>query len=154
MSEGHLRLPPLVEVLASSGRWPATPQESLRQNLEPVASAERIFAIAPDEERLYLYPPPFRSVASDVTAYEKKGWNFWVEYGALHELDPSRALIIGDFGPGSDSPILLDYRHEPDPCVIKLAWLGVGAGSSSKPTTTWVKIAESLDDFARRLGLA
>lgn len=145
-------MPPVVEDLISSGCWPTTEEEARRQNLEPVVSAERISAVAADEVGLHLCPPPFRSVASDIAVDEERGWNFWAEYGALHEIDPSQALIIGDFGPGSDAPILLDYRHDPDPCVIKLAW-SPGGSPASKPTTTWVRIADSLDDFARRLGL-
>lgn len=154
MSQDNLRLPPLIEVLVALGRWPATPQASLRQNVEPLVSPERISALASDEDWLYLYSPPFRSVASDVAAHEVAGWDFWVEHGALHELEPTMALIIGDFGPGSDAPILLDYRQANGPCVMKLAWLPADRGAPSKPTTTWVEIAESFDGFAKQLGLA
>ncbi len=153
MSERNLRVPPLLDALVASGRWPATPQASLRQNVEPLVSPERITALAPGEEWLYLYPPPFKSVASHVADHEINGWSFWVESGALHELDPDRALIIGDFGLGSDTPILLDYRQGDDPGVLRLAWPPSVEGDSPPGSITWVVLADSFEDFATRLGL-
>jgi len=146
MGEHALRLPPLLDDLIASGSWPSTPEAALRQNVEPLASVEAIAALAADEEWLSLYPPPFQTVAENTAS---KG--FWVEHGGFSQLDPDRALIIGDFGLGSDSPILLDYRAEPEPVVIKLDWSGVGP--SSRSATVWITIARSFEDFARRLGL-
>lgn len=154
MSEGNLRPPSLIDALVASGRWPATPQAALRQNIEPLVSPERIAAVAPGEDWLYLYPPPFQSVASDVAAHRANGWTFWAEHGAIDELDPDRALLIGDFGPGSDAPILLDYRQGDDPGVLKLAWPPPADGDSGPGSTEWVAIADSFDDFVARLGLA
>ena len=153
MTERSLRLPPLIEILIAEGHWPATDRDSVRQNTVPLASAEQIAALAPDEESLYLYPPPFRSVADDIAEHEARGWRFWTDHGAVHELDPQLALILGDFGPGSDAPILLDYRPAPEPSVIKLTWHIDGDRPPFGTTSTWVTIAESFDDFARRLGL-
>lgn len=146
MGENALRLPPLLDDLIASGRWPSTSEAALRQNVEPLASVERIAGLAADEERLSLYLPPFQTVADNATAKD-----FWVEHGGFSQLDPDKALIIGDFGLGSDAPILLDYRAEPEPCVIKLDWSRVGSSSGSG--TVWIEIAASFDDFARRLGL-
>ena len=70
---------------------------------------------------------------------------FWTSYGALHQIEPSRSLIIGDFGLGSDAPIILDYRAAL-PAVMRLRWLGRGLQNE------WVRIG-TFDDFVEHLGL-
>ncbi len=154
MGGDGLEVPQLINSLVATGRWPATAQDELRQNLRQLVAPEQITKVVADEEYLYLYAPPFSSVADDYAAHQMQDWNFWTEYGAIHEIDPNKALLIGDFGPGSDAPILLDYRTGPEPSVIKLAWHSHPDGSGSyTPTTTWVKIADSIQEFAELLGL-
>lgn len=154
--DGELPPPPLLERLVASGRWPGSPATEGRQNAEAVVPVERIAALAPGEESLTLYWPPFETVASNITTFEENGWPpFWDDHGAVDELDPDRALIVGDFGLGSDSPILLDYRAEPEPRVIKLQWgPAEGDGPPYRSSTTWVTIADSFAEFVERLGLA
>ena len=152
MSEPELRQPALVEALVTAGRWPATPELASHQHTEVLATVERIAAVAPGQDSLYLYPPPFESVADSVATHATNGWPFWDEFGAIDELDPDRAQIIGDFGIGSDTPILLDHRNSPEPSVLCLHWPG-GDDPTSRARTTWVEIAPTFDDFARRLGL-
>ena len=154
MDTGDLRLPPMIARLVDSGRWPTTAEQALSQNSTPLVAPERVAALVADEGWLYLYPPPFSSVAANVALHAAKGWSFWTEHGALGELEPDLALIIGDFGPGSDAPILLDYRRRPDPSVMKLSWSAEGSGPPFDLTTTWITVAESFDEFADRLGLA
>jgi hypothetical protein len=75
----------------------------------------------------------------------KDNRDFWTKWGALNEIEPELALDIGDFGLGSDSAVVLDYRKA-DPSVIRLVW--------RKPDpNTWVLCAGTFDEFADMLGL-
>ena len=59
-----------------------------------------------------------------------------------------RILDIGDFGLGSDAPILLDYRGDvANPRVIRLRWAGGGKGNE------WVVMAPDFSSFVAALGL-
>ena len=71
---------------------------------------------------------------------------FWGPYGALHEIVPEKALILGDFGLGSDAPIILNYAADPeDPPVFRLRW-------RDGRRTDWVQGACNFDEFASMLG--
>ena len=98
--------------------------------------------LAPGESELFLEPPPFRTLATEITGNPQ----FWAEHGALDEIDPELALVIGDFGLGSDAAIVLDYRRSADePAVLGLAWSDEG--------NHWVELAASFDEFVRLLRL-
>jgi hypothetical protein len=72
-----------------------------------------------------------------------------LQFGALDQIEPERALIIGDFGMGSDAPIILDYRNaDSDPPVLRLRW------SEGRDNNAWVRCAASFDEFADMLGLS
>jgi hypothetical protein len=91
--------------------------------------------------------PPFRTIAK-VRGAGGAG-DFWERFGALDQIDPERALIIGDFGLGSDSPVILDYALNPSsPPVLRLRWGPRGLGNE------WVQGARDFDEFAEMLGLA
>lgn len=141
---GNLPLPKRLIDLVESGLWPQTADEALRQNLRSLVSKERIQLFAPQEDRIYLLSPPFHTVAKRMSG---KGGNFWSKYGALEGIAPDLSVVIADFGIGSDSPILLDYRKDPDsPTVIRLLW--------RKPASNiWVRCAETFDEFADMLQL-
>ena len=50
------------------------------------------------------------------------------------------SVVIGDFGIGSDAPIILDYRLDPDsPRVLRLRW-----GSDIRHNQ-WIIAAETFD---------
>jgi hypothetical protein len=67
---------------------------------------------------------------------------------AADQIDPEKALIIGDFGLGSDSPIILDFaRNASNPPVLRLRW-----GPDQR--NEWVQGARDFDEFAEMLGLA
>jgi hypothetical protein len=73
---------------------------------------------------------------------------FWSEFGALDEISPEESLVIADFGMGSDSPILLDYRfNSASPRVLRLRWSDQGRNNH------WVLCASDFDTFADMLGL-
>ena len=74
--------------------------------------------------------------------------DFWERFGALHQIVPEKALIIGDFGLGSDAPIVLDFAKDAsNPPVLRLRW-----GSDQR--NDWVLGARDFDEFAEMLGLA
>ena len=53
-------------------------------------------------------------------------------------------LVIGDFGLGSDTPLVLDYSlDEKTPVVKRLVW--------AKPKNYWEQIARSIDELINKL---
>jgi hypothetical protein len=65
--------------------------------------------LAPEETAIFLYTPPFCTVATDIANRQKRGEDrFWATYAALGGISPELSLIIGDCGLGSDAPIVLD----------------------------------------------
>jgi len=142
--DGLLLPQPLVEAL-ESGRWPRTAAEAVKQNLHCLVAEERIRGFAPDESIIYLYHPPFHTVASVLAGRDA---TFYHQFGMLEQIVPEAAIEIADFGLGSDAPILLDYRASPtDPSVIRLCWPGDG-----RPNC-WKVMAPDFSSFIKALGL-
>jgi hypothetical protein len=144
--ERVLPLPTELRSLIASGAWPLTEQEANRQNLPtgPIPNA-LVEDLVPGENLLYLHWPPFRTIAERCATGER---DFWEEFGALDQIDPARALLIGDFGLGSDAVIVLDYRHPESPPLIRLAW----ADGQHRPR--WAPFFETFADFARAFEVA
>ncbi len=65
------------------------------------------------------------------------------------DIDPASCLIIGDFGLGSDNPIVLDFSDDP-PSVRAQRW------HDKEPSRVpmWITIAATFDEFVTQLGLA
>ena len=141
-------LPDGLTRLLAAGIWPSADGPSMNeQQLHPFISAEHVRRFAAEETLICFYPPPFLTIAK-VRAAGGEG-DFWERFGALDQIDPERALIIGDFGLGSDSPIVLDYARNPSsPAVLHLRWGPTGQGNE------WVQGACDFDEFAEILGLA
>jgi hypothetical protein len=100
-----LPLPNRLLRLLDSGRWPRTKEEALKQNLKSLVPKERIQLFAPEESTIFLYTPPFYTVAADIAGRQKrKHHTFWSTYAALDSISPELSLVIGDFGLGSDAP--------------------------------------------------
>ena len=139
-----LPVPPRLLALMDRGLWPRTSAEELKQNLKSLVPKERVQSFAPEEDRIYLIKPPFDTVAKARSARESK---FWSSHGALEGIAPDLCVIIADFGLGSDSPVLLDYRQDRfNPAVIRLQW--------RKPQpNVWVCCANDFNEFADKLGL-
>jgi hypothetical protein len=117
------------------------------QQLHPIILADRVPKFASEETLICLQPPPVPTIAKERAA--GGAGDFWERFGALDQIDPERALIIGDFGIGSDSPIILDYaRNASSPPVLRLRWGPQGQGNK------WVQGACDFDEFAAMLGLA
>jgi len=114
-----LQLPKTLERLIAEGAWPNAKGPSMtEQQFKPLAPPERVRLFAEDESLACLAPPPFTTIAQEV---QKGGaGDFWERLGALHQIVPEQALIIGDFGLGSDSPIILAFdRSSNDPPVLR-----------------------------------
>jgi hypothetical protein len=154
---GDLPLPKRLLTLIDSGLWPRTSKEAMRQNIRSLVSKERVQVFAPEEERMYLASPPFSSVATRIDNGDK----FWLRFGALEQISPELAVFIGDFGLGSDSPILLDYRRDVSaPVVIRLKQnkiLGDTMANGRKKligwANVWLRCADTFDEFADMLAL-
>ena len=140
--ESNLPLPTRLRHIIETGRWPKTHDEEIHQNIRSLVPKERIQSFAPEQDRIYLFRPPFRTIAQRMSGAEGAFWSRW---GALGEIAPDLALDIADFGLGTDSAIVLDYRLQ-NPPVIRLVW--------RKPEPNeWVRCADSFDEFADLLGL-
>jgi len=117
------------------------------QQLRPIISKDRVRKFAAEETLVCLQPPPFPTIAKVRAAGGAR--DFWERFGALGQIDPELAVIIGDFGLGSDSPIILDYAQNPsNPPVRRLRWGSQGHGNE------WVTGTFDFDEFAKILGLA
>jgi hypothetical protein len=141
-----LPIPKGLVALLDAGVWPKTGREANAQNLRPIVPAQVVSRFAPKETVVFLQPPPFPTVE----AMANQSVEFWAKYCALDQIDPARSLIIGDFGLGSDAPIILDYRHNTSsPAVLWLRWSEHG-----RQDNEWIRCADSFEEFAALIGLA
>ena len=135
----ELPLPRRLAELIASGAWSEIAQPT---NVWSLVAEERVQLLFPGETRLDLHCPPFHTVSVELPHSPE----FWRESGAIKEIDAERALIIGDFGLGSDSPIVLDYEQSPaSPSVRWLQWATEG--------NHWLEAAPTFDAFAEALAL-
>ncbi len=106
---------------------------------------ERLRLVAPPETGIYLYRPPFATLAAIVA---NDAGTFWSEFGALEQVDAELTLVLGDFGLGADAVFALDYRADrSSPPVIRLHWRKRGTANG------WVRCADTFAGFATLLGL-
>lgn len=153
---GNLPLPKRLLKLIETGRWPRTHEEELHQNIRPLVSMERVQVFAPECDQIYFVRPPFSTVASLIA----NGHTFESSFCVLDQITPDLSILIGDFGPGSDSPILLDYRQDAaKPSVIRLKLNPIrdsSPGGRQKVLgwrNAWLPCADSFEAFADMLGL-
>jgi hypothetical protein len=147
MTVADLQIPEALVSLIESGRWPRDAKEATCQNLELRVPVERIRRFAPEEHWLYLCAPPFgkpADVFSRLVDFRGEPDN----ESPPGDIDYDRAIVIGDFGLGSDAPIALDYRRSLDcPSVIRYRW------SHRGERNRWVYLARSFSQFAEMLEL-
>ena len=147
-----LNLPDYLGELIEAKIWPYSYKQSeFVQHFDPIVSSENVQKFAEDETIICLAIPPFHTVEKEVEWSKDNG--FWDEFGALDQITPNLALIIGDFGLGSDSPIILDYSKDPaNPPVFRLKWAkylnGIPQGSNQ-----WVQGARDFKEFAEILDI-
>jgi len=142
----EFQLPPGLTRLMAAGIWPASDGPSMTaQQLHSIISAERVRKFAAEESLICLEPPPFPTIAQERAA--GGAGDFWERFGALHQIVPEKALIIGDFGLGSDAPVILDFAsNASNPPVLRLRW-------DPNRHNDWVQGAQDFDEFADMLGL-
>jgi hypothetical protein len=141
---GDLPLPKRLLAFIDCGFWPRTSREEKEQILHPLVAREKILLFAPEEERIYFLKPPFCTLAEQTNGREDE---FWSKFAAADGISPELAIAIGGFGPGLDSPILLDYQLDrSNPAVLRLE-------SRKHEPDAWVRCANTFDDFADMLGL-
>ncbi len=143
MQVGKLMLPSELVWLIESGWWP-TQANAKYQNGAGLVAPEQVQRVSREDRRIYFLPPPFQRVAEAMDRHP----SFWLSPAvALRQIDPYRAIDIGDFGIGSDSPILLDFRQDmAQPAVLYLHY-------DAHRTTRWLKCADSFLEFMQRLQL-
>lgn len=130
----------LVETLVAGGHWPASNTAGQRQNLYPLVAAERVRAMCPSEDTVFLYAPPFGTIAEEMAQPHWQDMPFWFD-----GFSPVSAAFIGDFGIGSDAPLVLDYSSgRPPPRVMAWCWGRDGLG------TRWLELASSFEEFCEK----
>lgn len=146
----RLKLPDYLQHLIESDVWPPS-------NVKDVVKSEKFKVLIPEESDLYLSKPPFHTVFEEIQSNDA----FWNKYVNLEKIDTKAALIIGDFGLGSDAPIILDYKeNKTDPKVLRLVWTVKKRtlferlfSSKYKVGTYWKEITPTFKDFYEKLGL-
>ena len=99
--------------------------------------------MAPGENTLFLYPPPFVTVQSCIDAGESWFWTEWVAPLPA----PEQCLVIGDFGLGPDAPILLDCSDaQASPRVVRLH-------CGDHDQRRWALMGGDIESFVVGLGL-
>jgi hypothetical protein len=143
MNVHGLKIPDDIVRLIENGWWP-TKDNAMHQNLVCLVKSDKVRKISKDEKSIYFFPPPFRRLVKCIDNNPR----FWLSStAALREIDPFKAIDIADFGLGSDSPILLDYRkNQENPAVIYLKY-------SKHNKTHWMKCAESFSEFLKILDI-
>jgi hypothetical protein len=138
-------IPDALLRLLVAGVWPKTEEDVNRQHLHSLAKRERIATLAPEESEIVLLQPPFRTVRWLM----EHGEQFWSwEQAAPSGLDPAFAIPIGDFGLGSDAPIVLDYRNDQTcPRVLRLRY------GATHADNRWVQMATTFEALADALDL-
>ena len=142
MSQINLEIPKELLTLVEDGIWPKDEKESMRQNIVLLITRENLKKVAPDEDYIYFYAPPFEIVDSLI----KENREFWIEHGAIDSIEPEKCLMIGDFGLGSDAAIILDYSKDlSKPTVKRQVWSNGG--------NYWDTIAPSFKEFVAKIEL-
>ena len=151
MPVGEFEVPPLVSELLRQGRWPGSQNYAGR----PSVAGNPVEAIMPGESDIWLSAPPFHTVDRD-------NLEWFEQFREPGQIDFAKAVIIGDFGPGSDAPIVLDFSNEP--AQVKAlqitAYPNPRAGRAPWPEGAnfcleghWVTLASSLEEFVETLNL-
>ena len=140
----NLKLPVRLGKLTESGTWPTGISHS--QELKPILGKEAASKLSADDDYIVLKAPPFHTIADEV----RKGSDFWT-HGVTNadEIDYEKAVIIADFGIGSDSAIILYYRILNSPSIMYLRWIGNGKDVRHQ----WIETHASFDDFVEDIGL-
>lgn len=143
MVSSKLPIPVLLSNLIASGVW--TPPGSRDGEWRALGKAAAR-KLSPDDDQLVLVPPPFLTIADNVA----EGNSWWMtDLTNVGEIDYYKALIIADFGMGSDSPIVLYYKSPVNPVVMYLQW----TWKNQRSIHRWKQTHSSFLEFALDIGL-
>jgi hypothetical protein len=155
MTSDEMIIPTELLELIESGKWLGPKSDGMersraivKQQASPLVSKEKVQRFAPDESFVALFPPPFTPLSIEKLAIN----HFLGTPDPAYppgDLDFFKCLDIADFGLGSDSPIVLDYRFSlENPCVLRLRWNTDGVRFRNR----WVTVAPTFREFAVLLG--
>jgi len=141
-----LPIPAKLSWLIEKGIWPSADGPSMTaQQLKPLIAPDRVRRFAPQESLICLQPPPFHTIAAEMAGC--KTGDFWERFCRLDQIVPEQALILGDFGLGSDAAIILDFARDAlNPPVLWLRW-------GPERRNEWLQGARDFDELAKMLGL-
>lgn len=144
MKTQPFELPVLLSNLIKSGVWPT--DNPNKQEFSPLLKKDAARKMSPEDDRIILMPPPFHTIGDEV----RGGNSFWRK-GVTNpnEIEYDKALIIADFGMGSDSPIILYYDSMESPTVMYLRW----TGNADDIRQQWIETHATFDEFAKAVGL-
>ena len=141
--------PKLLLDLIESGTWPAEGTSLFEIEKSSKIRGDLVSSAFPDSlgaKLVVLYPPPFILV-SEEAAYNSEFWRDTVKN--QDQLPYEYLVMIGDFGIGSDAPIVLNYFSDNGPSVWWLKWYF----AEDTAATKWVKSHDSFDEFAISLNI-
>lgn len=139
----ELRVPKMLLEFVDMDIWPSTPEKANKQHIISIISIDKLKEFAPDENNIFFYPIPFYTI-NDLYTKEPE---FWELYGAIHKINPNLSLVIGDFGLGSETILILNFSENiNNPSVYRLKW-NKGIDNS------WIKVADNFDVFSEMIGL-
>jgi len=146
MFHSQLHIPSSLIELIENGVWPNSLESQRKQRLNPKIAKEDVKKISPEDDCIELMRHPFHTIQDEVDG----GNEFWTTYlSNVGEIEYDKALIIADFGLGSDSPIILYYKESISPTVMYLKWSGNGKNISH----SWVQTHSSFEKFAADVGI-
>ncbi len=134
----ELKTPPDIVALQELGKWSRSSSGLVHLG---ESAAHRL---SEDDSELVLMLPPFHTIADEIA----RGNSFWNGLTNVGQIDYNRALIIADFGPGSDSPVVLYYGGSTEPSVMYLRWT-----FSPRVDHEWVETHTNFAAFAIDIGL-
>lgn len=143
MKTCELPLPELLTELIRNGKW--TPAGTLCGGMFDlgIGAARRL---STNDDQLVLMPPPFHSIADEI----RDGNAWWkTDLTNVGEIDYEKAVIIADFGMGSDSPIILYYATLDEPQVLFLKW----TWRKRQARHSWARTHATFEAFAADVGL-
>jgi hypothetical protein len=153
MKVHEFKIPNSLCELINSGVWPDETSLSgsfYQQEFKVPIIKKEALKHFPDFDKycntIVLYKPPFRTIADNV----QQGNDYWIKgLSNVGQIDYKKAVMIADFGFGSDSVIILYYENTEEPSIMYLKYYL----EDSSVHHAWVKTHNSFDEFAKDIGL-
>lgn len=153
MKVNGLEIPNSLCESIKDGKWPD--ENSLSGSFyqqefkNPIIKKEALIHF-PDFDKYFttiiLYRPPFHTISDDIRD-GNDSWNEWLTN--VGQIDYEKAVIIADFGYGSDSVIILYYGNTDSPSIMYLKYFI----EDRNVKHNWIKTHNSFDEFASDIGM-